>query len=116
MKTRTLTKKARELRKQQTPSEVKMWALLRNKRLSNYKFYRQFPIGPYIVDFYCKSKNVVIEVDGGGHAIPEQIDKDRQRDYYLEQNGCTIVRIWSSEVESNIDGVAKQIIGKLEEN
>ena len=93
-----------------------MWALLRNKRLSNHKFYRQFPIGPYIVDFYCKSKKVVIEIDGGGHAIPEQMDKDRQRDCYLEQCGCTIVRIWSNEVENNIDGVAEQIIEELEED
>jgi len=114
MKTLTLTKKAQALRKRQTPSEAKMWALLRNKRFSGHKFYRQFPIGPYIIDFYCKSKKVVIEIDVGGHALQEQMDKDRRRDCYLEQCGCTVVRIWSSEVEGNIDGVAEQIIKKLE--
>ncbi len=104
---------ARRLRKRQTPTETIMWGLLRSKRLDGYKFYRQFPIGPYIADFCCRSKRLVVEIDGGGHARPDQAVKDRARDFFLEKEGYRVIRIWSNEVMKNIEGVTDAILRRL---
>ncbi len=91
-----------------------MWSILRNKKLSNYKFYRQFPIGKYIVDFCCRSEKIIIEIDGGGHNYPKQAAEDIIRDDFLKSRDYKVIRIWSNEVENNIDGVVERIITKLE--
>lgn len=111
---KTLVRKARQLRQRQTESEAKLWARLRNRRFLGYKFYRQFPIGPYIADFCCRSKKLVVEVDGGGHARPAQQTKDRQRDASLTLEGYEVIRIWSNEIFENIDGVMEGIRRVLE--
>ncbi|MFA5052117.1 MAG: DUF559 domain-containing protein [Patescibacteria group bacterium] len=105
---------ARRLRKKQTPTETKMWALVRNKRLRGYKFYRQFPIGPYIADFCCRARKLVVEIDGGGHACSYHREYDLIRDDYLRKQGYRVIRIWSIEVEDNIDGVIEAILQALE--
>ncbi|MFA6588015.1 MAG: DUF559 domain-containing protein [Patescibacteria group bacterium] len=107
-------KRARQLRKKLTPSEVKMWSLLRNKRFLNYKFYRQFPVGPYITDFCCRSRKLIIEIDGGGHAIQKQSIKDEYRNKYLVKCGFRVMRIWSNELFSNIDGVMEGVLIELQ--
>ena len=107
---------ARELRKNQTPAEIKLWDRLRNKRLSGYKFLRQHPIvvekhndrtGFYIADFYCSEKKLVIEIDGLIHTF--QIDYDKARDVIINELGLTVFRITNDEVEKNISDVLNKI-------
>ena len=110
---KTITKRARSLRKKQTPTEAKVWAILRNRRLAGVKFYRQFPIGPYITDFCSQEKKLVIEVDGGGHNTPRQKEKDRERDIFLNLSGLSVLRVWSSEVNNNLAGVVEAILNSI---
>ena len=72
---------ARKLRKTSTVTEIKLWQYLRDRRFMGLKFRRQFPVGPYVVDFVCLSHKLVIELDGGQHA--EQLDYDNQRTEYI---------------------------------
>src|SRR6266705_2722784 len=103
---------ARELRKNQTPKEIKVWNLLRNRRLLGFKFLRQHPIvvgkyngrtGFYIADFYCSEKKLVIEIDGLIHTF--QIDYDKARDVIMNEFGLTVFRITNDEVEKNVFGM-----------
>lgn len=81
---------ARKLRQTSTTPEVKLWQHLRNRRFMGLKFRRQFPIGPYVVDFVCLSHKLVIELDGGQHV--QQLDYDNQRTEYLEHFGFRVLR------------------------
>ena len=96
-----LTNTARTLRKSQTPHEAKLWSLLLLKRFASAKFRRQYPIGNYIVDFCCPAKNVVIELDGGGHVEDGQTRMDAVRDAFLRQRGYYVLRIWNHELMHN---------------
>jgi len=107
-------KRARQLRKKKTQSEVKMWSILRNKRFLNYKFYRQFPVGPYVADFCCRSRKLIIEVDGGGHNTQEQRVRDAYRSKYLIKCGYRIMRVWSNELINNADGVMEGVLRELQ--
>ena len=71
------------------------------------KFRRQFPIGPYVVDFVCLSHKLVIELDGGHHA--EQLDYDNQRTEYLKNFGFRVIRFWNTDVFLNFDAVQEQL-------
>ena len=71
---------AQKLRKNQTRTEARLWARLRDRRLGGFKFRRQYPIGGYILDFYCPETHLAIELDGGGHAKDEQKEYDKKRD------------------------------------
>lgn len=106
---------ARRLRRNQTPHEARLWKLLRNRRLKGYKFYRQFVISGYIVDFCCWSHHVVVELDGSGHAMPEQHAYDMIRDDVLRAAGYRILRVWNSELSTNEDGVLEEILRLLAE-
>ena len=110
---RPLIKKSRTLRKQQTRHEIKLWRFVRNGQCNGFKFRRQHPIGPYIVDFFCPQKKLIIELDGGGHAQTEQSQKDRIRDQYFHKNGYKLIRIWNSDVDQNWEGVRLAIEGAL---
>jgi very-short-patch-repair endonuclease len=101
------TIKARRFRKEQTEAERVLWQKLRNRELGGYKFRRQVPIGPYVVDFFCKSARLVIEVDGGQHAEREAFDK--QRDQYLRENSYEVVRFWNNEILGNLEGVLESL-------
>jgi very-short-patch-repair endonuclease len=87
-----LTSRAQELRHDDTLAEMIAWSLLRNRQVLRYKFRRQVPLGSAIVDFYCASLNLVIELDGAGHAYKFQATKDRQRDLELESEGYRVLR------------------------
>jgi very-short-patch-repair endonuclease len=102
-----LTAKARSLRKNQTDVEKLLWQQLRNRRLCNYKFRRQFSIAPYIVDFVCIELKLIIELDGGQHA--HQAQYDDQRTLFLEQRGFKVLRFWNNEVIDNMEGVLESI-------
>jgi len=75
---------ARELRKNMTNAERLLWSKIRRKQLNGYQFYRQKNIGNYIVDFYCPSAKLIIEIDGGQHFSKEGFEKDRIRKTELE--------------------------------
>jgi very-short-patch-repair endonuclease len=102
-----LSNKARLLRKNQTDVEQLLWKQLRNRRFYNYKFRRQYPIEPYIVDFACLELKLIIELDGGQHA--NQKDYDDQRSLFLEKQGFKVIRFWNNDVIQNTDGVLEVI-------
>jgi len=99
------TVRARRLRKQATEAERRLWQRIRNRQLDGAKFRRQVPIGPYIVDFACLSKRIIIELDGGQHVEPEHSRRDVNRDRWLEERGFRVLRFWDNEVFTNLDGV-----------
>lgn len=104
---------AKALRKTSTDVERLLWSRLRAGRFENMKFRRQHPIGSYIVDFVCLERKLVIELDGGQHAMPEEIMKDRRRDVWLEKEGYMVLRFWDNEVLTNTDEVLEVIRERL---
>ncbi|OIP78369.1 MAG: hypothetical protein CO002_02925 [Candidatus Portnoybacteria bacterium CG_4_8_14_3_um_filter_44_10] len=102
---------ARSLRSNMTDAERKLWSELRGKKINNLQFYRQRPIGRYIVDFYCPKKNLVIEIDGGQHYEDMAIKLDEKRTNYLkEEFNLRILRFTNLEVLKNIEGVIIRLI------
>lgn len=101
--------KAKELRTDMTIFEQKLWFHLRAKRFMGLKFRRQAPIGNYIVDFVCKEKKLIIELDGSGHLSLEQSQHDEQRDIFLKKQGYSIIRIYNNEINKNINSVLEKI-------
>jgi len=83
---------ARALRGNLTEAEQKLWFYLRRKQINGWQFYRQKPVGPYIVDFYCPAARLVVELDGGQHFEPEHQAADRKRDAYLAGLGLRVLR------------------------
>ena len=81
-----------------TEGERKLWALLRRKKLSGFRFRRQAPIGPYIADFFCPQARVVIELDGAPHADEAQMRRDAERTAWLQAHGCRVIRFWNLDV------------------
>ncbi len=93
-----------------TTHEQKLWYLLRDRRCRGEKFRRQLPIGPYIVDFCCVEKKLIVELDGGGHAGPEATAMDCLRDQFFQSNGFQVLRFWNNEVDNNLSGVYQRIV------
>ncbi len=106
---RKLTPLAKNLRKMSTDTEKVVWKQLRAKRFSGLKFRRQQPLGPYIADFVCFEKKIIIELDGGQHAFPGKIQGDLKRDKWFEAQGYTTLRFWDNEVLTNTQGVIEVI-------
>jgi len=106
--------KAQLLRQNQTDAEKHLWRQLRNRNLADYKFRRQFPIEPYIVDFCCFSHNLVVELDGGHHNEDNQIITDKKRSNFLEEKGFVILRFWNNQVFGEIEAVLNEILLALE--
>ncbi len=96
---------SRKLRNNQTPQEKILWNILRNRNFCNLKFKRQYPIGKYIVDFICLEKRIIIEVDGGQHNTPEEIEYDNNRSKYLNERKFKVIRFWNNDIDNNIEGV-----------
>jgi len=101
----------REMRKKPTDSEKVLWALLRSRKLKEFKFRRQHPIGPYIVDFCCLQKRLIIELDGAHHLTQE--DEDQKRTEFLKDHGFTVIRFWNSQIEEAPGAVVGQIESAL---
>ena len=99
--------RARELRRNLTDAERALWRVLRNRQVSGYRFRRQAPIGPYIVDFVCFEIRLVIEVDGGQHV--EQAKYDDERTAWLEDAGFRVVRFCNNEVLEDMGAVRDAI-------
>jgi very-short-patch-repair endonuclease len=103
--------RARALRKRLTDAERLLWRNLRNRELGGWKFRRQYPVGPFIVDFICVEKNLVIEVDGGQHAENDELDL--QRSAYLNKMGCQVFRFWNNQVLQETEAVLEAIFAIL---
>ena len=88
--------RARRLRKNMTNAERLLWRHLLDRQLAGQKFRRQHPVGPFIVDFACLEKKLVIEVDGCQHA--ENLEEDVKRSHYLKERGYGVLRFWNNEV------------------
>ena len=100
---------ARALRRRMTWHERRLWKRLRNRKQAGFKFRRQHPLGPYILDFYCTEKKVAVEVDGSGHAYADGRRKDMKRDRYLQEQGIRVIRVWNSQIRESLDGVMVRI-------
>jgi len=105
-----LKKRARRLRKNMTEAEVRLWNYLRMKQIKGFQFFRQRPIGNYIVDFYAPEAKLVIEVDGGQHYNKEGLGYDEVRDAFIESQGLKVIRFSNLDVLRNTEGVVKRII------
>jgi very-short-patch-repair endonuclease len=89
----------KKLRENATDAERKLWHLLRRKQVAGLRFRRQYPLGPYIVDFVCLPARLIIEVDGGQHA--DHVERDTMRTAWLESQGFRVIRFWNNEVLSS---------------
>ena len=103
---------AKQLHRNMTPAEVKLWARLRAHRLEGVHFRNQHAIGNYVVDFCAPRKKLIIELDGSQHIEQEEYDKERTK--YLESKGYTVIRFWNTDVMNDIDGVIRAIMLALE--
>ena len=102
-----LTEAAKELRKTSTDAERLLWRHLKAKQLDGLKFRRQEQIGNFIADFVCFEKNIIVEADGGQHALEKE--KDEERTQWLNSQGFTVLRFWNNEILTNIEGVLEAI-------
>jgi very-short-patch-repair endonuclease len=102
--------RARRLRRAQTDAEMALWRRLKSQQLDGLKFRRQFPIGNYIADFCCRECKLVIELDGGQHADPLMLPRDRYRTKKIEERGYSLIRFWDNEVLTNIEEVLQAIL------
>ncbi len=100
---------SRHLRNNSTLGEILLWKQLRAGGIKGYSFNRQKPLGNYIVDFYCKALNLVIEVDGGYHYEEEQKLQDKERQLLLEEMGLHFLRFHDEEIKKDMDIVVKTI-------
>ena len=105
--------RAKALRKRLTDAERLLWRHLRNRELGGWKFRPQYRVGPFIVDFICVEKNIVIEVDGGRHAEDEE--QEIQRSTYLNKRGYRVFRFWNNQVLQETEAVLEAIFAILAE-
>ena len=104
-------KKARTLRKRPTDVESALWRQVRLRQIDGCKFRRQHPIGPYIVDFVCLERHVIVEVDGGQHML--LVQQDAERTAWLESVGYRVIRFWDHEVLTEMESVKEAIYRSL---
>ncbi len=106
---------ATHLRRNTTEAERKLWYHLRRRGLNGFRFVRQVPIGPFIVDFLCRERRLIIEVDGATHGEEQEIAHDLRRTLALRRNGFAVYRVDNGDVYENIEGVLDSILLVLEE-
>ncbi len=104
---------ARLLRRNMTEEERYLWRYLRAKRFEGFKFRRQEPIGPFIVDFVCFEHKLIIELDGGYHIKTK--DYDKSRSLWLESQGFKVIRYWNDTVHEKRDQLLESIQHHLED-
>ncbi|KRD34158.1 hypothetical protein ASE35_10505 [Lysobacter sp. Root916] len=97
---------ARRLRRSMTDAECRLWFHLRNRALMGCKFHRQHPIGPYVADFACIERGLIVEADGGQHA---DSGADRARTRFLASRGYRVLRFWNNDVLARTEAVLEQI-------
>jgi very-short-patch-repair endonuclease len=109
-----LKPRRRELRQSTTPAEIKIWNIIRNRKINNLKFIRQYSVGFYILDFYCPKIRLAIEIDGGQHNDPDQKEYDEERTKYLNNLDIKVIRFWNSDVIKNIEGVYQVVVASVQ--
>ena len=102
--------RAQKLRREKTEAEKKLWSCIRNRRIENAKFRDQQPIGPYIADFVCHERDLIVEADGSQHF---DSDYDKRRDAFLASVGYRVLRVWNADIFTNMEGVLEAIVSAL---
>jgi very-short-patch-repair endonuclease len=110
------TKFRQSLRRTLTPAEVKLWQYIKNKQIGGYKWRRQHSIGKYILDFYCPTANLAIELDGKHHFTIDGTKADEIRTEYLQTIGIKVIRFENKELWENPDNVINAITEALNNN
>ncbi|MCO5082833.1 MAG: DUF559 domain-containing protein [Rhizobiaceae bacterium] len=105
------TARARSLRHGDNMAEAVLWNELKGRKLSDHKFVRQFPVGPYYADFYCRERRLVVELDGSQHTDSPY---DRERDNFMRDQGISVIRFWSADVLRELRSVCETILAALE--
>lgn len=105
--------RAKQLHRNMSPAEAKLWKHLRAHRMGDVHFRNQHAIGNYIVDFCAPRKKLIIELDGSQHLEQQEYDEERTR--YLESRGYQVLRFWNNDVLNNVDDVLKVISSVLRE-
>jgi adenine-specific DNA-methyltransferase len=109
---RTL-QRAKTLRRDMSDEERILWMLLRDRRFADFKFRRQVPLGDFVADFVCFERKLVVALDGSQHAEPEQAAFDSKRTQVLEAAGFRVIRVWTSELFQEREGVFENILNAL---
>jgi very-short-patch-repair endonuclease len=104
---------AKRLRANTTPHERILWRTLKEMPAFGTHFRRQAPIGPYVVDFFCPARQLIIELDGGHHGEADNAEKDRERQAWLEHEGYRVIRFWNSELTADLEAVLERIYVEL---
>lgn len=108
-----LKQRRRELRRNQSDAERALWAKVRNKQFFGMKFFRQYSIGSYILDFYCPTVKLAVELDGGQHNQSDNREYDAARSEYLKTQGIDVMRFWNNEVLLDIESVLSKLALKV---
>ena len=108
-----LKQRRQELRRNQTDAEKAFWSKVRNRQFYGLKFFRQYSIGPYILDFYCPAVKIAVELDGGQHNECEKREYDAVRSEYLRSQGIIVLRFWNHEVLCDMQSVLSKLKQKI---
>ena len=108
------TANARRLRRTMSDAEHLLCSRLREARDAGVAFRRQVPIGPYVAGFMCRKADLIVEVDGEQHALPEQAAYDERRNAFLRGQGYTVVRVWTADIWRDVDAVLDRIDGEVQ--
>jgi very-short-patch-repair endonuclease len=108
------TNRSRALRSRPISAEARLWSHLRHRQLGGHKFVRQMPIDSYFVDFVCRERKVVVEVDGGTHWTDAELARDKRRTCRLEALGYRVFRISNDDVYNNLDCMLDELLAFIE--
>ena len=97
------------MRRAAPDAEKRMWSILRSRKLSGFKFRRQYPVGGFIVDFYCVKERMAIALDGGQHGDEKNLKYDERRTARLNELGVRVMRFWDRDVLKETEAVAETI-------
>ena len=110
-----ITQTARDLRRNETEAERRLWVYLRGARLDGYKFRRQEPLGPFVADFVCLARMLVVELDGKPHETAEGLARDAERTAWLTAKGYRVLRFTNDTVREELPAVLTAIREALEQ-
>ena len=105
---------AKQLRRDQTDCERLLWQRLRNRQLGGFKFRRQYPLPPYVLDFYCAELRLAVELDGGQHYADTALLRDERRSRFLLEQGIGVLRFSNREVALQMPAVLAEILRQAE--
>jgi very-short-patch-repair endonuclease len=109
------TIRARSLRRNKSSAEARLWQALRKRALSQHKFVRQEPVGPYFADFCCRERKLIIELDGATHSTDAELEHDARRTRFFESQNYRVIRFTNADVYDDIESVTNTILAALDE-